>query len=158
MTDVFKKILAESSGHSVIKRMHLFLMLHLNNGTAFSVSAEDDSGELFNTHLFRFEHHIPHRRCVTLIPVHPLTHIASPKSSVTVDLHSFCGFQWVDPKRLTKIPDHRSDPAQGHLSVRKDDPIDVSNVLSKHPKVSRSTTVIPFDKIKKITIRPNKGK
>jgi hypothetical protein len=143
--------------------VHSFLMLYLNNGTVFSASAEDDSGNFFNTDLFRLQQCPTHKRSVTLIPVHPHTHVASPKSSVVVDLHSFCGFHWVDPKKLKKIPIHDSasspgDPAQDNLSVQKDDPEGVGKILSEHPNISGPTTVIPIEKIKKITIRPHKGK
>jgi hypothetical protein len=163
MKKVFQKILAECSGDSDLNHRHSFLMLYLNTGSAFTTFAEDDSGGSFRTHLFRLEQCHTHQRCVTLIPVHPYTHITCPKSSVMVDLHSFCGLQWVDPEKLMKISPHDtasslSEPAKDNLSMQTDDPEGNGNVLSEHPNISGPTTVIPIEKIKKITIRPHKGK
>ena len=162
MKEAFRKFLAEWSDRSDIKRRHSFLMLYLNNGSVFTAFAEDGSGDGFQTHLFSYGHSLPHRCCVTLIPVDPHTHMACPKSSVMVDLHSFCGIQWVDPETLRKMPLHDpggplGEPANDNPDVQEAGPEGDCEVLCERAKTDGPTTVIPFGKIKKVTIRPPNG-
>lgn len=162
MKRFFQKILAECSGDSDLRHRHPFLMLYLRNGSVFTASAKEDSGEFFLTHLFRLGRSHPNRPGMTLIPVHPFTHIACPKSPVMVDLHSFCGLQRVDPEKLTKRPLHDtacslSEPANNTPDVQKTDPDD-DKVLPERMEISEPITVIPIERIKKITIKPHKWK
>lgn len=158
MKEAFQKVLTDC-GHP-LKRRHAFLMLYSNNGSVFTALAEDESGETFRTHHFKIEHPLQQRRCVNLIPVHPLTH-ASLKPSIAVDLDLFCGHQWVNPEQLRKkrplhdSADRLSGPEQDIPKPKKNET--EGDFLSEPTKLSGQTTVIPIDKIKKITIRPQKG-